>query len=495
MPSKPFFTARGSFWTNGTTELLAGTTEADRQARTRNRCNGQGYQSVALIALAAGEDRLGLLQLNDRRKGRFSADSMALWERLAGYLGIALARTLGKEELQAARAEAVREKNRLEALMDALPVGVVLVNSQGGIVSVNRMFEQIWGGPRPTARSVHDYAAFKAWWVETGEPVQPDEWASARAVQKRETVVGQIVEIERFDGGRRFIVNSAAPVLDANRQIIGGAVAIQDITELMRAEKELRLAKSAAEAANAAKSQFLANMSHELRTPMNAILGMIDVALPKAQDPMVQDCLQTASESADLLLTLLNDLLDSAKIESGKLELESAPFSLRRMMDQISRVLSMRASENGLGFYCRIAEDDAGRGRRRPDAISASPAQSGRERHQVHGARRSCSQVLSPLATGGLGGMGEGQGVRAAGSAGWLGKRIIRSQVSTSSLAPSEARGNRGTLKFAVRDTGIGIPPPSRSISSSPSPRPTLPWRGASEARASGFRSARAWWR
>ena len=63
---------------------------------------------------------------------------------------------------------------------------------------------------------------------------------------------------------------------------------------------------------------------------MNAILGMIDVALPKAKDPLVKDCLQTARGSADLLLTLLNDLLDTSKIEAGKLELESAPFSLRR---------------------------------------------------------------------------------------------------------------------------------------------------------------------
>ena len=109
-------------------------------------------------------------------------------------------------------------------------------------------------------------------------------------------------------------------------------------------------AKVAAEAANAAKSQFLANMSHELRTPMNAILGMINVALPKAADPIVQDCLQTAQGSADLLLMLLNDLLDSAKIESGKLELESAPFSLRRMLDQMTRVLSVRASEKRAGL-------------------------------------------------------------------------------------------------------------------------------------------------
>ncbi|HQL02947.1 MAG TPA: hypothetical protein PKY02_06225, partial [Synergistales bacterium] len=73
----------------------------------------------------------------------------------------------------------------------------------------------------------------------------------------------------------------------------------------------------------------------------SAILGMIDVALPKVTDPTVQDCLQTAKGSADLLLALLDGLLDSAKIESGKLELESAPFSLRRMLDQITRVLKV----------------------------------------------------------------------------------------------------------------------------------------------------------
>ena len=76
------------------------------------------------------------------------------------------------------------------------------------------------------------------------------------------------------------------------------AIAMQRIRLLESLERHAR----AAEAANEAKSQFLANMSHELRTPMNAILGMIDVALPKAADPTVQDCLQTAKGSADLLL-------------------------------------------------------------------------------------------------------------------------------------------------------------------------------------------------
>ena len=71
-PAKPFFTTRGSFWSNCTSELLASTTEADRQARTRNRCNGEGYESVALIPLRASGETFGLLQLNDRRKERFT---------------------------------------------------------------------------------------------------------------------------------------------------------------------------------------------------------------------------------------------------------------------------------------------------------------------------------------------------------------------------------------------------------------------------------------
>ncbi|MFZ1936200.1 MAG: GAF domain-containing protein, partial [Thermoguttaceae bacterium] len=130
------------------------------------------------------------------------------------------------------------------------------------------------------------------------------------------------------------------------------SIAMQRVRLLESLDRHAR----AAEAANVAKSQFLANMSHELRTPMNAILGMIDVALPKANDPIVKDCLQTAKGSADLLLTLLNDLLDSARIEAGKLQLESAPFSPRRMLQQITRILSPQAGEKGLALHCRMPD-------------------------------------------------------------------------------------------------------------------------------------------
>ncbi|MBI5640577.1 MAG: response regulator [Nitrospirae bacterium] len=98
-PSKPFFTPQGNFWTNSTTELLATTDETDRQARTRNRCNGEGYESVALIGLGSGGKRIGLLQLNDRRRGHFSPELIARWERLAGYLAVALAKFQAEEEM------------------------------------------------------------------------------------------------------------------------------------------------------------------------------------------------------------------------------------------------------------------------------------------------------------------------------------------------------------------------------------------------------------
>ena len=108
-PSKPFFTADGSFWTNSTTELLANTTEADRHARTRNRCNGEGFESVALIPLRAAGETLGLLQVNDRRKGQFTPRRIALLERLADSLALALAHQNAQRSLR----DLLREKESL----------------------------------------------------------------------------------------------------------------------------------------------------------------------------------------------------------------------------------------------------------------------------------------------------------------------------------------------------------------------------------------------
>ena len=129
-PSQPFFTPGGSFWTNSTTQLLAGTTEADRQSHTRNRCNQRGYESVALIPLQVGDERIGLLQLNDRRPGRFTAEQIAFWERLGGYLAVAIARYRAED--------AAREREAtFRSLFDYSMDGVLLTQPDGSIVAAN----------------------------------------------------------------------------------------------------------------------------------------------------------------------------------------------------------------------------------------------------------------------------------------------------------------------------------------------------------------------
>jgi signal transduction histidine kinase/AmiR/NasT family two-component response regulator len=246
------------------------------------------------------------------------------------------------------------------------------------------------------------------------------------------------------DLGYRIGLSGADELAALGRSMDGMAEKLQIVT----------MSKAAAEAANEAKSQFLANMSHELRTPMNAILGMIDVALPKAGDPVVQDCLKTAKGSADLLLTLLDDLLDSAKIESGKLELESAPFSVRRMLDQITRVLSVRASEKGLCFCCRVPNET-------PDAVVgdrmrlqqvllnlAGNAIKFTERGEVEIGLRTVESTESSVESP------ESSVERRASSV-----RRAPAPYSLSTLDSQPSTLDCVTLEFAVRDTGIGISP------------------------------------
>jgi PAS domain S-box-containing protein len=103
-PTLPFFTKNGSFCSNCTTELLATTTEAQRQSRTRNRCNGEGYESVALIPLRHGDRILGLLQLNDHTRGRFSPELILFLENMADQIAIALAQRQAQAALEISEA-------------------------------------------------------------------------------------------------------------------------------------------------------------------------------------------------------------------------------------------------------------------------------------------------------------------------------------------------------------------------------------------------------
>jgi signal transduction histidine kinase/ActR/RegA family two-component response regulator len=129
---------------------------------------------------------------------------------------------------------------------------------------------------------------------------------------------------------------------------------------------ELLEAKRLAEDASRAKSEFLANMSHEIRTPMNGIIGMTDLALTTPLSSTQRDYLDTVRHSAGSLLVIINDILDFSKIEAGKLQIDAVDFSLRTLLDDTLKPLTVRAEEKHLSLTADVGAEV-------PDALVGDP--------------------------------------------------------------------------------------------------------------------------
>lgn len=240
-----------------------------------------------------------------------------------------------------------REEERLRLLLGSVGEAVYGVDVDGNCTFCNTAFLRRIGYATSEAlmgRNIHDVIHHTR---ADGSPYPWNDCALRNAFMAGEKVhLAQ--DVMWSSSGESFPVELWSSPLIQNDRVAGAVVIFTDITERLRTEESLRLAKETAEAANRAKSDFLANMSHELRTPMNGILGMAALALDTDLSAEQREYLGIVKSSGESLLTLLNDLLDLSKIESGKLELETSDFSVEDCIEQAFQPVIPQAQEKGI---------------------------------------------------------------------------------------------------------------------------------------------------
>ena len=217
--------------------------------------------------------------------------------------------------------------------------------------------------------------------------------------------------IIRRDGSLRWVSESASAIYDASGKPEWIDGVILDITERREILQQLQQAKERAEQAAAAKGAFLANMSHEIRTPMNAIIGFSELLLDTPLQPTQYRHLHTVHRSARSLLGLLNDILDTAKLERGALELEQQLLDLHGLCTELLEILRLQAENKGLRIHLDYQAAEQG--------LLGDPLR--------------LRQILTNL----------------------LGNAVKFTEQGEVRLRVSEADGQ---LRFDVEDTGIGIP-------------------------------------
>lgn len=234
---------------------------------------GMNYLSVCENALADGDDDLeeltnGLRALIAGEEGQVSieydCDSPAgrrsflvKATRLRGGSGPGI--VVAHEDITVRKRieQALRETERtLFAVLEALPVGVWIMDRTGRIVHGNPEGQRIWGGARYVPPE--EFGEYKAWWLDTGLPIAADDWAGARAIREGEISIGEKIEIGCFDGTRRIILNSGIPLFDEQHAVQGAIIVNQDITAREQDEVELRRAKEAVEATSRELADALA---------------------------------------------------------------------------------------------------------------------------------------------------------------------------------------------------------------------------------------------
>ncbi|RLN23839.1 putative histidine kinase 3 [Panicum miliaceum] len=239
---------------------------------------------------------------------------------------------------------------------------------------------------------------------------------------------------------------------------------VKRITKVEDDYQKMTELKKRAEDADVAKSQFLATVSHEIRTPMNGVLGMLQMLMDTDLDTTQQDYVRTAQASGKALVSLINEVLDQAKIESGKLELETVPFDLRTVCDDILSLFCGKAQEKGLELAVYVSDQvpetligDPGRIRQIITNLVGNSIKF-TERGHIYLTVHVIEEVMPSLdAETGTQYANTLSGYPVVNrKRSWENFRLFNRELNTCEIAPGAS--DSVSLIISVEDTGVGIP-------------------------------------
>lgn len=248
--------------------------------------------------------------------------------------------TLRRSEQAATEAarQADAERHRLDALLQAAPVGIVVSDTDGAILLTNAAHAQLWGKQHPDAKSIDQFGQWKGWWADHserhGQHLRPREWATARILAGEENP-RDIVTIESFDipPVRRTVLITGAPVKDSQGKIEGAVVAQMDISDRIKAENALRQA-------DRRKDEFLAMLAHELRNPLAPIAAAADLlALGRTDEIRIKQTSGVIARQVKHMTGLVDDLLDVSRVTRGLVNLDKTKLDVKRILsDAVEQV-------------------------------------------------------------------------------------------------------------------------------------------------------------
>jgi two-component system, sensor histidine kinase and response regulator len=323
------------------------------------------------------------------------------------------------EDLRRASARQRIAHDRLLAVVSALGDGLAALDLEGRLRLLNVAGEGLVGAPSASLVGAAFLDRFELRVRDAAGERNADRAELLARIAEGVAVRGLVGALRTHDGRHLPVECVLNPVVEG-RDVVGAVLLFRDVTVQREAEEALRRARVDAEAASRAKGDFLAVMSHEIRTPMNAILGMTGLLLDSALTDEQHDHADTVRRASEALLTILDDVLDFSKVESGHLTLESIDFDLTATFDDVAAIFEETARRSGVELVLWVDPDA-------PTRLRGDPSR--------------LRQVLVNLVGNAL-------------------KFTERGEVVVRAHRDPD---DEALLRFEVRDTGVGISPTVRA--------------------------------